>query len=107
LLSLNIDLCLTFKNHDEDPPPQFSNAVQVIKQLTEVLKQNDLFKNVVPITAAKVPIVKFEYLFRGMLYEGDISYYNVLAQRNTKLLSLYATLDIRCQKLGYVLKGRF
>lgn len=103
----DMDLCLTFKHHEEDPPPMFSNAVQVIKQLSDVLKKNDLFKNVVPITAAKVPIVKFEYLFCGTLYEGDISYYNVLAQRNTQLLSLYATLDSRCQKLGYVLKGKF
>jgi len=101
----DMDLCLTFKNHDENPPPQFSNAVQVIKQLSDVLKKNDSFKNVVPITAAKVPIVKFEYYYRGMQYEGDISYYNVLAQRNTQLLSLYANLDNRCQKLGYVLKA--
>jgi terminal uridylyltransferase len=96
-----------FKTLLTEPPERYSNSVEVIKKLAELLKQHEDFKNVVPITAAKVPIVKFEYLFRGKLYEGDISYYNVLAQRNTQLLSLYATLDSRCQKLGYVLKGRF
>ena len=79
-------------------------------------------KSVIPITQAKVPIVKFEYVFNKVEYEGDISYYNILgkwikifkmdqniffliAQRNTKLLHFYSNFDERCKILGYVLKA--
>ena len=52
----------------------------MIKCLAEVLSEFREFGNVVPITAAKVPIVKFEYEYKNVLYEGDISYYNILGK---------------------------
>ena len=59
-------------------------------------------RNVVAITSAKVPIVK---LFHHQCQiEADISLYNVLARKNTRLLSLYVDLDPRCKTLGYMVK---
>lgn len=81
-----------------------------------------------PITTAKVPIVKFEHKQSGL--EGDISLYNTLvsdpsrqnrppvatptnvacvhmcvqAQHNTRMLATYAALDPRVQYLGYTMK---
>ncbi|XP_078479709.1 terminal uridylyltransferase 4-like [Lampetra planeri] len=59
-------------------------------------------RNILPITTAKVPIVKFEH--RSSSLEGDISLYNTLAQHNTRMLATYALLDPRVQILGYTLK---
>ena len=77
----------------------------MIKSLAKIFEQRTEFNSVNAICAAKVPIVKFNYTFNGVTYEGDISYYNILAQRNTKLLHFYANFDKRCRILGYVLKS--
>ena len=58
----------------------------VIQKLAEILKncrdESKFFiKSVIPITQAKVPIVKFEYVFNKVEYEGDISYYNILGKK--------------------------
>ena len=54
------------------------------------------------IRGAKVPIVKF---YHGPTrVEADISLYNVLAQENTAMLRLYATIDERVKVLGYLTK---
>ena len=59
-------------------------------------------RNMVAFTSAKVPIVK---LFHHQCQiEADISLYNVLARKNTRLLSLYVDLDPRCKTLGYMVK---
>ncbi|KAI4580549.1 hypothetical protein MJT46_019318 [Ovis ammon polii x Ovis aries] len=59
-------------------------------------------RNILPITTAKVPIVKFEHRRSGL--EGDISLYNTLAQHNTRMLATYAAIDPRVQYLGYTMK---
>jgi len=89
-------------------------------------------RNILPITTAKVPIVKFEHRQSGL--EGDISLYNTLvrlvccvmclymkyscyffdffflscfvcqAQHNTRMLAKYAAIDPRVQYLGYTMK---
>ncbi|XP_077450740.1 terminal uridylyltransferase 4 isoform X2 [Stigmatopora argus] len=59
-------------------------------------------KNILPISTAKVPIVKFEHKQSGL--EGDISLYNTLAQHNTRMLATYAALDERVQFLGCMIK---
>jgi len=48
---------------------------------------------VFPIVSAKVPIVKFQHLETQI--EADISFYNTLAQENTKMLRLYSVIDER------------
>jgi terminal uridylyltransferase len=52
------------------------NCVEIIETLAKSLKKHRAVYNVVPITTAKVPIVKFKHA-RSHL-EGDISLYNTL-----------------------------
>ncbi|VDM69774.1 unnamed protein product [Strongylus vulgaris] len=54
------------------------------------------------ITGAKVPIVKFWCPKFG--FEGDISYYNVLALYNTQLLRTYCSWDRRVAPVGIWVK---
>ena len=74
----------------------------MITELAKLLKKHKDCKTVVPITTAKVPIVKF-YL-RSCQREADISLYNVLALENTTMLATYAKLDDRVATLGYTVK---
>ena len=106
LSASDMDICMTFKNYTEDPPECYGSAEELLTDISEILMRNDMVTNVSTIINTRVPIVKFNYLYDGKLYQSDISYYNMLAQRNTELLALYANLDIRCKKLGYVLKGK-
>ncbi|VDK55782.1 unnamed protein product [Cylicostephanus goldi] len=54
------------------------------------------------ITTAKVPIVKF--VCPKFAFEGDISYYNVLALYNTQLLRTYCAWDRRVAPVGIWVK---
>ena len=52
--------------------------VEVIEDLAKQLRKHKGFYNVIAITSAKVPIVKFKH--RAYQVEGDISLYNTLVQ---------------------------
>lgn len=89
-----------------------------------VFSPHPALKNILPITTAKVPIVKFYHSLTGL--EGDISLYNTLvglcllcfefsptfegnpfslqAMHNTNLLASYAAIDQRVKILCYVMK---
>jgi len=69
--------------------------VKVIEELQEKLKKFHELSNLVPITTAKVPILKFFH--KQSEFEGDISIYNTLGQQNTKLLRTYAEVDPRAK----------
>uniref|UniRef100_A0A3B3IIK6 CCHC-type domain-containing protein n=1 Tax=Oryzias latipes TaxID=8090 RepID=A0A3B3IIK6_ORYLA len=66
------------------------------------ISKNPDLKNILPITTAKVPIVKFYHINTSL--EGDISLYNTLALHNTHLLASYAAIDRRVKILCYVMK---
>lgn len=95
----DMDICLTFKNNTSGKDLDY---LSVIEQLAQLLNKNPKLSNVVPITSAKVPIVKFVFKDSGL--EGDISLYNTLAQHNTKMLDMYCKIDQRVRVLGYTLK---
>jgi len=76
--------------------------VKIIKLVANALRRNKKFCDVLPVTKAKVPIVRFFHLPSQL--EGDISLYNCLALRNTLLLRTYANIDPRVQALGYIVK---
>uniref|UniRef100_A0A669F281 Terminal uridylyl transferase 4 n=1 Tax=Oreochromis niloticus TaxID=8128 RepID=A0A669F281_ORENI len=86
----DLDICMTLEGHET---AEKLNCKEIIE---------GLLKNILPITTAKVPIVKFEHKQSGL--EGDISLYNTLAQHNTRMLATYAALDPRVQFLGYTMK---
>jgi len=94
----DIDICMTFENQVKEEV----DCVDVIIELSKLLKKHKDCGNVLAITTAKVPIVKF-YL-RSCKREADISLYNTLALENTKMLATYAKLDDRVATLGYAVK---
>uniref|UniRef100_A0A8C5BKX5 CCHC-type domain-containing protein n=1 Tax=Gadus morhua TaxID=8049 RepID=A0A8C5BKX5_GADMO len=69
----DLDICMTLEGHDT---AERLNCKEIIEGLAKVLKKHTGLKNILPITTAKVPIVKFEH--RQSLLEGDISLYNTL-----------------------------
>lgn len=95
----DLDICMTLEGHDT---AEKLNCKEIIEALAKVLKKHTGLRNILPITTAKVPIVKFEHRQSGL--EGDISLYNTLAQHNTRMLAKYAAIDTRVQYLGYTMK---
>ncbi|XP_046725009.1 terminal uridylyltransferase 4 isoform X2 [Silurus meridionalis] len=95
----DLDICMTLEGHNT---AEKLNCKDIIEGLAKVLKKHTGLRNILPITTAKVPIVKFEHKQSSL--EGDISLYNTLAQHNTRMLATYAALDPRVQYLGYTMK---
>nr|XP_023674765.1 terminal uridylyltransferase 4 isoform X2 [Paramormyrops kingsleyae] len=95
----DLDICMTLEGHDT---AENLNCKDIIEGLAKILKRHAGLRNILPITTAKVPIVKFEHKQSGL--EGDISLYNTLAQHNTRMLATYAAIDPRVQYLGYTMK---
>ncbi|XP_051515437.1 terminal uridylyltransferase 4-like isoform X2 [Myxocyprinus asiaticus] len=95
----DLDICMTLEGHDT---AEKLNCKEIIEGLAKMLKKHTGLRNILPITTAKVPIVKFEHRQSGL--EGDISLYNTLAQHNTRMLATYAAIDPRVQYLGYTMK---
>ncbi|KAM9324697.1 terminal uridylyltransferase 4 [Gastrophryne carolinensis] len=95
----DLDICMTLEGHEN---AEKLNCKEIIEGLAKVLKRHPGLKNILPITTAKVPIVKFEHRESGV--EGDISLYNTLAQHNTRMLATYAAIDARVKYLGYTVK---
>jgi terminal uridylyltransferase len=69
---------------------------------TQFAKDRKKYDQIVPITTARVPIVKF--YMRPWRMQCDISLENKLALRNTRLLAAYTKIDPRVPKLGCALK---
>uniref|UniRef100_A0A803T4R3 Terminal uridylyl transferase 4 n=1 Tax=Anolis carolinensis TaxID=28377 RepID=A0A803T4R3_ANOCA len=69
----DLDICMTLEGHEN---AEKLNCKEIIENLAKVLKKHPGLRNILPITTAKVPIVKFEHRRSGL--EGDISLYNTL-----------------------------
>ncbi|OCT85019.1 terminal uridylyltransferase 4 isoform X1 [Xenopus laevis] len=95
----DLDICMTLEGHEN---AKKLNCKEIIDGLAKVLKRHPGLRNILAITTAKVPIVKFEHKESGV--EGDISLYNTLAQHNTRMLATYAAIDPRVKYLGYTVK---
>ncbi|KAJ7405176.1 hypothetical protein WISP_141541 [Willisornis vidua] len=95
----DLDICMTI---DGLETAEGLDCIRIIEDLAKVLKKQSGLKNVLPITTAKVPIVKFDHIRSGL--EVDISLYNTLALHNTRLLSSYAAIDPRVKYLCYTMK---
>ncbi|XP_067886164.1 terminal uridylyltransferase 7-like isoform X2 [Heterodontus francisci] len=95
----DLDICMTFEDRET---AEGLNCIKIIEDLARVLRKHTGLKSILPITTAKVPIVKFYHVRSGL--EGDISLYNTLALHNTGLLACYAAIDPRVKYLGYTMK---
>lgn len=95
----DLDICMML---DGQESVDDNDYIRVIESLARQLRKHTGLKNILPITTAKVPIVKFYHVQTGL--EGDISLYNTLALHNTHLLASYAAIDKRVKILCYVMK---
>lgn len=95
----DMDICLTF---DGLETAEALDSIRTIEELARHLRKHQGLRNILPITTAKVPIVKFYHVRSGL--EGDISLYNTLALHNTRLLASYAAIDPRVKYLCYIMK---
>ncbi|XP_063769835.1 terminal uridylyltransferase 7 isoform X2 [Pseudophryne corroboree] len=95
----DLDICMTF---DGLETAEELDCIWTIEELARHLKKHQGLRNILSITTAKVPIVKF-YHVRSSL-EGDISLYNTLALHNTHLLASFAAIDPRVKYLCYIMK---
>uniref|UniRef100_A0A674K435 RNA uridylyltransferase n=1 Tax=Terrapene triunguis TaxID=2587831 RepID=A0A674K435_9SAUR len=95
----DLDICMTIDGLETS---EGLDCIRIIEELARVLKKHSGLRNVLPITTAKVPIVKFFHVRSGL--EVDISLYNTLALHNTRLLSSYAAIDSRVKYLCYTMK---
>ncbi|XP_078070554.1 terminal uridylyltransferase 7-like isoform X3 [Mustelus asterias] len=69
----DLDICMTFEDRET---AEGLNCIKIIEDLARVLRKHPGLKSILPITTAKVPIVKFFHVRSGL--EGDISLYNTL-----------------------------
>ncbi|XP_056179742.1 terminal uridylyltransferase 7 isoform X1 [Falco biarmicus] len=95
----DLDICMTI---DRLETAEGLDCIRIIEDLAKILKKQSGLRNILPITTAKVPIVKFFHVRSGL--EVDISLYNTLALHNTRLLSSYAAIDPRVKYLCYTMK---
>ncbi|CAJ1069149.1 terminal uridylyltransferase 7 isoform X2 [Xyrichtys novacula] len=95
----DLDICMVLEGQETIDDV---DCINIIESLARLLKKHPGLKNILPITTAKVPIVKFYHIRTGL--EGDISLYNTLALHNTRLLASYAAIDWRVKILCYVMK---
>lgn len=95
----DLDICMVLQGRDTIDDV---DCISIIESLARLLKKHSGLRNILPITTAKVPIVKFYHVQTGL--EGDISLYNTLALHNTHLLASYAAIDVRVKILCYVMK---
>ncbi|XP_062936754.1 terminal uridylyltransferase 7 isoform X2 [Cynocephalus volans] len=95
----DLDVCMTINGLET---AEGLDCVRTIEELARVLRKHPGLRNILPITTAKVPIVKFFHLRSGL--EVDISLYNTLALHNTRLLSAYSAIDPRVKYLCYTMK---
>lgn len=99
LVRSDLDICLTFESSKDGK--DLCHA-KMIKDIAKKLHTHKDLDKIIPITTAKVPIVKFYH--KPSRLEGDISLYNTLAQHNTRLLKVYSKIDERVRILGYTFK---
>ncbi|KAG8455308.1 hypothetical protein GDO86_001487 [Hymenochirus boettgeri] len=95
----DLDICMTIEGKET---AEELDSIRTIEELARHLRKHQGLRNILPITTAKVPIVKFYHVRSGL--EGDISLYNTLALHNTRLLASYAAIDPRVKYLCYIMK---
>uniref|UniRef100_A0A673LET3 Terminal uridylyltransferase 4-like n=1 Tax=Sinocyclocheilus rhinocerous TaxID=307959 RepID=A0A673LET3_9TELE len=71
----DLDICMTLEGQDT---AEGLDSMAVIESLAKALRKHHSLRNILPITTAKVPIVKFYHTKTGL--EGDISLYNTLVR---------------------------
>ena len=107
----DMDICMTLGGRKDQEGLTDAEVRSIIENIARKFRTHRDLTSVFAITTAKVPIVKFTYVYpdrgRGMAItrvDGDISLYNTLALHNTGMLNFYARIDGRVKIIGYVMK---
>ena len=110
----DMDICMKLGGHHDEEGLTDAEVRKVIERLATKFRSHRDLTSVIPITTAKVPIVKFTYVHQNgggrgagggiTRVDGDISLYNTLALHNTRMLAMYADMDPRVRIIGYVMK---
>ncbi|CAF0768557.1 unnamed protein product [Rotaria sordida] len=96
----DLDVCIVFKDQRDENTDE---VIQIMRKLLKSMRSNsDIFENVQAILHAKVPIIRSRH--RRLQIEIDISFHNMLAIENTRLLKAYTDIDPRVSQLGYMTK---
>ena len=105
-----MDICMMLGGRFDEEGLADAEVKKIIESIAKKFRSHRDLTSVFAITTAKVPIVKFTYVYpsrRGdapTRVEGDISLYNTLGLHNTRMLAYYADLDPRVRIIGYVMK---
>ncbi|KAG8185192.1 hypothetical protein JTE90_025864 [Oedothorax gibbosus] len=95
----DLDICMTF-NHKLESNREIHG---ILHQIVRFLRRRpNLYENVYGLYHAKIPIVKFHVIQQD--WHCDLSFCNILAVHNSKLLWKYSLYDERCCVLGCALK---
>ncbi|GBN49893.1 Terminal uridylyltransferase 7, partial [Araneus ventricosus] len=94
----DLDICMTFSGNFK----KNINAGSILRRLVYHLRRKVDLKNVFGLYSALIPIIKFNSTFQN--WNCDLSFYNVLAVHNSKLLYKYSMMDERCRILGCAFK---
>ncbi|XP_022106952.1 terminal uridylyltransferase 4-like isoform X2 [Acanthaster planci] len=95
----DMDICLKFRDSQN---PEHIDIPTIIEDLAQKLKRHSSLQHIIPISTAKVPIVKF--FDQRLQLDVDVSLYNCLAQANTQMLYVYSKIDPRVRQLVYTAK---
>ena len=106
--SSDLDLCLTLSSNITGEGLDQTKMIEKLAEIIKIYMPSIDKRSIVPITQAKVPIVKFDVRLQRrekvVVYRCDVSLYNVLGKSNTGLLRTYCEIDPRVSLLGLIVK---
>jgi DNA polymerase sigma len=92
----DIDICFKIVLKEDDEIPA------IIGKISRLLEEKDMVI-ILTLPWARCPIIKFKDNKTNI--KCDMCINNLLALRNTKLISDYVSIDIRVKQLGYIVKN--
>ncbi|UJR11522.1 hypothetical protein I4U23_015703 [Adineta vaga] len=93
----DLDICVLLK----DNPEEYN--ILILEKLFEIINlHSHIFKEIELVRDARVPIIRAKH--SQLNIEIDISFHNIFAMENTRLLKLYSDIDPRVSQLGYMVK---
>ena len=102
--SSDLDVCITVEGINTLREAGFVSQKGELEIFDIALHANNhrFYQDIEAVADAKVPIMRFVHKGTGL--EGDLSIYNALPLRNTKLIKAYVDFDPVVKELGVVIK---
>ena len=93
----DLDICMTLEGNSTG---RGVDCAGILKDVCDLLTNNEHVQWIEPILSARVPIIKFSY----DKFDVDLSMYNQCAIHNSRLLRAYVMIDTRLAQLFYLVK---